>query len=173
MNPMLEKQRALGHMRPCIGGDSSTASTSIQQTVTNVTDARSTSVSNSGNSYADSGNTVNTNSNNTSWSGWSVGGDASNFGNTVSNTSITYTDQGAVKSAMDATTQNTGIVMALADKLATGATNVAQKNAELTSQLTNETGAAYASAAKQANSQSILILVGLTVVALAFILHKR
>lgn len=34
MNPSIEKRRALGHMRPCFGGDSSTAST------TNIFDKR-------------------------------------------------------------------------------------------------------------------------------------
>jgi hypothetical protein len=176
MNPLQEKRRSLGHHRPCIGGDSSQNSTSVQTTITNVADNRAVNSTDNHSTNTDSNNSTNM------FSGWSgIGGSVnmSNVGNVVSgsynttNTSVNMTDQGAVQSAFAATAQGTGLVMALADRLAMGATSVANKNADLTAQLSQDAKSAFSGAASQASGQNTFIFIALTVVALAYIVVKK
>lgn len=178
MNPLHEKRKVLGHQRAFFGGDSSQDSTSTQITTTTVTDNRSVvSIDNRDNSVnTNSGNTTNTNSGNTinTLTGWTVGGDVSlsNVGNTTFSSSSTVTDHGAVSGALAATASNTGLVMALADKLAGGSVAIAQKNTDLTAQLSQDAKSAYAGAAAAAGGQTTMIIMIAGIVGLAFAMRK-
>lgn len=172
MNVYEAKRKALGHHCPGFGGDSSQDSTNNIAIDNSVTDNR----------IGITSTVTNTNSGNTTsmFSNWDTSGGSvqmSNVGNVVSDsyntTSVTYTDHDAVAGAFAATTQNTGMVMALADKLATGATSVASKNADLTAQLSQDSKAAFSGAAAQASGQNTFIFIAMAVVALAYIVVKK
>lgn len=169
MNPLQEKRRALGHMRAHIGGDSSTASTSIQNTVTNVTDARSVSTVDSNNTFTNSGN--NTNSNNTTWSGWTVGGDASNFGNVNNsyNTSSPGFEQDLspiIKAVNYQGQQSNGLINQAAQLLAQGGIQSQQANSKLAEQMANAGNQAIQTSA--VSMQWVLIGAGVLMALMIF-----
>lgn len=175
MNPLHEKRRALGHAKACFGGDSSSTSTSIQNTVNTNNDNRSVVANDSHDTN------TNTNSGNSYFSNWDIGRDVSisNSGNTISGsyntstTTTTVTDLGAVSGALAANRDSTSMVLALTQKLTEGTNAVLQKNQSLTQELAGTTNAAYAGAAQQASGTNTFIFVAVGVVALAAILMRK
>lgn len=169
MNPLQEKRRAQGHHRPCFGGDSSSAST--QTTNNTYTDNRAvTSVSQDNHSTnIASGNTLGTNS----VFSLDRAFNTNSFNTTNTTTNVTQTDHGAVAGALASNATNTGLVMALTEKLVAGTNDVLKKNTQLAQDLTGSTQQAYSQAAAQASGMNTFLFVAVGVVALAWIVMKK
>lgn len=163
MIPSFESRHSLGGRAcPCLGGDSSSSSSAIQNTTNTLTnqftainnDDHSVSLSNSGNTYSGIGNgNGNTNAFKDSF-------------NTT--TTITTTDQGAIKAgtsvataALASNATNTSSLMAVAEELFSKTKDTTDANLLLAGSLSSGAQKAYSDATSQATGSKTIMLVAL------------
>jgi hypothetical protein len=157
-----------GRAMPCLGGDSSSNSSSTQNTNYTLNDSRSVSDSRD---YSNSGNT--TTNTFTGGVGNGVGNTTTNSGNTTTTTSVTMTDQGAVAAGkavaiagMAQNSTNYDSLLAVADNLFAQTKKTTDANLTLAGSLSGGAQKAYADATSQATGNKTVILLAIAAVAI-------